>query len=77
MCSESRDRVTFAREAAGEQDPWPVVVEVAEAAAGSLHLLDQEVRCLDGAVARSRGVVSEDLAPLPPERLRESSEFGA
>ena len=63
----------FACDAAGEQDPEPVVGEVAEPAAGTLDLLDQEVRRFDGTVARSSRVVIEDLGSPSSQRLREAT----
>ncbi len=46
--------------AAGEEDPEPVVPDAAEASAWSLGLLDEQVRCLDGAVGGTCRVVSKD-----------------
>ena len=65
----------FACEAAGQQDAEPVVGEVAEPAAGSLDLLDQQVRGFDGTVGCAGRVMVQDLGAPPPQRLRESAEF--
>ena len=64
-------------EAAGEQDPEPVVGEVAEPAAGSLDLFDHEVGGFDGTVRRAGRVMVEDLGPPPSESLGEATEFGS
>ena len=67
----------LACETAGEQDPEPVVGEVAEPAARSLDLLDQQVRGLDWAVARAGRVMVQDLDAPPSQGLREATEFGS
>ena len=49
--------------AAGEEDAEAVVVEVPEAAAGALDLLDEQVGRLNRAVRGAGVVVGEDLGP--------------
>lgn len=51
--SESRDGLSLAQGvgAAGEEDPERVVLVAAEPSAGSLDLLDEQVRGFDGGVA--------------------------
>jgi len=67
----------LAYEAAAEQDPEPIVREVAEPTTGSFHLLDQQVRGLDRAIRGAGRVVGEDLVPPSTQGLRESEKFGA
>jgi hypothetical protein len=61
--------------AAGEQDAEPVVVDVAEPAAGALDLLDQEVGGFDRSVRCAGAVVVQDLGAPAAQRLEEPCEL--
>ncbi len=51
-------------------------MDVAEASAGPLDLLDGQVRCLDGAVGGAGGVVGEDRCPPPSQRPGQGPQLG-
>lgn len=56
-----------------EEAAEPVVVELVEPVAGSLHHFDDEVEPFGGYVGGTGVVMVEDLGP-PPERASESSD---
>ena len=63
-----------------QQQAQPVVVEVAEAVADSLHLLHQQVDRLGGAVGEPGGMPGQDLwlpAPYGAVQMGELMHVGA
>ena len=62
-------------DAAVEQKPEPIVLEVAEAVADPLDLLDEQVHGFGGPVGQAGAVPTEDLVFPTPHRRGEAAEF--
>src|SRR5690606_37467595 len=75
--SDSGDGWSLPFDAAGEEQPEPVVVEVAEAVAGSAGVLDEQVHGLGGAVAGAvGGVEGEKLVGPAVDGRGEPDQLG-
>lgn len=75
--SDSGDGWSLPFDAAGEEEPEPVVVEVAEAVAGSAGVLDEQVHGLGGAVAGAvGGVEGEELVGPAVDGRGEPDQLG-
>ena len=69
--------IRYGSRGAGQQDTGPVVLGVAESAAGAFDVLDAGVRCLDAGIrehqTHGRGFRNADLPdPYPADQRREN-----